>query len=67
MDRLERIAHKVAKALFTSGVGEVAERLVLTSLDNRDLGGWGINPVRNLIHKALLEATAKAKRKRRVS
>jgi hypothetical protein len=37
--------------LFTAGNGEQAHRLVLTSQDGRDLGGWGRPAVREAVLK----------------
>lgn len=38
--RNSRIAKVIARALFTNGSKQRAERLVLELKDNRDSGGW---------------------------
>lgn len=50
----EGAAESIVARLFTAGNGEAADRLVLTSEDGRDLGGWGRGPVLDLIVDALI-------------
>lgn len=51
-DRL-KLATRIAKDLFTNGMKERADRLALMSKDGRDLGGWGLEPMRDRIANAL--------------
>lgn len=50
-----QIAEAIVQRLFVSGGprGELAQRLVLTSSDGRDLGGWCARAVRDLIEEEL--------------
>lgn len=50
------LAAKIAEDLFTNGVNEKADRLVLTSEDGRDLGGWSKSAATQRIHDLLEEA-----------
>lgn len=66
--KLKAIADKTAKYLMTSGRPGppiIAARLALMSNDSKDMGGWGFNPLRDVILSALKEAT-KPKPKGRV-
>jgi hypothetical protein len=47
--KAKRLAHAIAEELFVNGMGKHAERLVLTDAEGRDLGGWGREPVEDLI------------------
>jgi hypothetical protein len=53
--------------LFVNGVGEEAGRLVLTSEDGRDLGGWCRGAVRDAILDGLRAGHDAAKRRRSVA
>lgn len=46
-------AQRIVADLFTNGNGLVADRLVLTTDDNRDLGGWGRGPAEARILRGL--------------
>ncbi len=46
-------AEPIVGYLFVNGAGSKAERLVLTSADGRDLGGWGKPAVLDCIARAL--------------
>lgn len=50
---LEDLAADLVNKLFTNGFGEQAHRLVLTTSDGRDLGGWGRRPVYDRILEVL--------------
>jgi len=54
----QRIAAQIAEDLFVNGMGEVADRLVLTSKEGRDLGGWGRLAVVDRIADGILRARA---------
>lgn len=45
----ERQMRRLLDELFTNGQGKVAERLVLTGKDGKDMGGWGRNAVASLV------------------
>lgn len=47
------LAHAIAEQLFTNGVQERAERLVLEGQDKRDLGGWCFRAVVDVIVEQL--------------
>lgn len=49
-------AEAVVAELFVNGVGQEAERLVLTSKDGKDLGGWFTKSVADRIGKAIIVA-----------
>lgn len=53
--KLQELADKAAKDLFTNGNGDKADRLVLTSKNGRDLGGWCETVVSDHIFCCLLE------------
>jgi hypothetical protein len=44
---------KLVKTLFTNYCGEEADRLVLMSKDNRDLGAWCKEAIRDRIRATL--------------
>lgn len=44
-----QVARNVALRLFTNGNGESCYRLMLVSEDGRNLGGWGITPLMNIV------------------
>jgi len=48
-------AQWIAESLFVNGQGEQADRLVLTSADGKDLGGWCRRAVVDQIMKTLDE------------
>jgi hypothetical protein len=54
---IELLADRLVSDLFVNGSGEQAHRLVLTTEDGRELGGWGQRPVRDRIVSALLAAS----------
>lgn len=54
---LEEIADSTLENLFTNGMGDKAQRLVLL-VDGRDYGGWGRPAVRERLVAALREAVA---------
>ena len=47
------LAEEIVEALFTNVQGEKAKRLVLELEDGRDGGGWGRDPVRDVILRHL--------------
>lgn len=49
----EILAARITADLFTNGAGREAERLVLTSKQGEDLGGWRRIVVRCLIERIL--------------
>jgi len=51
-----QIAERIVDYLFVNGQGQQAERLVLTSCEGKNLGGWSRGPVRDIIVKAIREA-----------
>lgn len=53
-----KMAQLIADRLFTNGVGKRADRLVLTSKDGKDLGGWCEQAVVDEIEKALTKHKA---------
>lgn len=55
MNRYEQEAQKVIDWLFTSGLGERADQLIL-SIGGKDGGGWVERPVRDIITAALKAA-----------
>ena len=59
-DEWERmqIAQRIVDYLFANGQGEQAERLVLTSGDNKNLGGWSKRPVVDVIVRELAKEMA---------
>lgn len=52
-DPFEALADRIVADLFRNGAGQEADRLVLTSKDGRDLGGWSRGPVRDVILREL--------------
>jgi len=54
-----RIAERIAKALFTNGAGEKANRLELKDINERGLGGWGFEPAVRHITRILTETEMK--------
>jgi len=48
-NQAEALAKRIAEELFVNGFGDKAYRLVLTSRDGRDLGGWGEGPLTDRI------------------
>lgn len=50
--------------LFTNGVGEHAERLVLTSASGKDLGGWCKKAVVDQLIEAIAPEGPKARKER---
>lgn len=48
-DSARCLVEKIVEDLFTNGFGQKAERLVLTSVDGRDLGGWCRGAMRDRI------------------
>ena len=51
--RDEAVAEQIVTRLFTNGAGQDAKRLVLELEDGRDGGGWGREPVRDVIVNVL--------------
>jgi hypothetical protein len=49
---MSKLADEIIKELFTNGNGEKAARLVLTSDDGHDLGGWSEIGARCAIKRA---------------
>lgn len=49
----ERIASRIADDLLTNGAGERGDRLVITSSEGKDLGGWCWSAVRDRIRSAI--------------
>ena len=43
--RPEYLAEKIASDLMTNGNGDTANRLVLESVDGKDLGGWSMTGI----------------------
>jgi hypothetical protein len=65
----KRIGREVALKLFVNGAGQAGDRLVITSKDGKDLGGWGMFPVVDVVAKAIDEARRaerKASKRRRI-
>jgi hypothetical protein len=56
--RIVSAATECVNQLFINGQGQRAERLVLTSQDGRDLGGWGRGPVIDHVVEAIEAAEA---------
>lgn len=54
--RIRALAKRVARDLFRNGAGEHAARLVLTSEDGRELGGWCRKAVEDRLATALRRA-----------
>lgn len=52
-----QIAERIVKELFINGQGSKADRLVLTTSDGRDLGGWCERAVVDVIVNGLKEAS----------
>lgn len=52
----EKVAREIADDLFHNGVGQEADRLVLTLQPNRDIGGWCKQAVVDRIASALSAA-----------
>lgn len=50
------LAERIADRLFTNGIGEKADRLVLELPGKRDGGGWCKEAVRDQIEQMFLEA-----------
>lgn len=66
--QIDALANRIVTNLFTNGVGEKAERLLLwKDSEKRDLGGWGFNSVlfevRNEIRIELAKASARGAKK----
>lgn len=49
------LAEKIVAALFVNGQGQEAERLVLVSAENSDLGGWGRKPAVCQVDRAITD------------
>jgi hypothetical protein len=49
---MSKLADEIIKELFTNGNGDKAARLVLTSPEGRNLGGWSETGVRGAIKRA---------------
>ena len=64
----KHIGRLVALKLFQNGSGEAGDRLVITSKDGKDLGGWGafvvVDIVADAIAKERKREKAAVKRKR---
>lgn len=58
--RSRALAREAVEYLFVNGAGSKAERLVLTSKDGRDLGGWGKPAVLDRIALAIDAARREA-------
>ena len=50
---LRKIAEKIVDEMFVNGMDQHAERLVLTSVDGVNLGGWGKGPLQDIITRNL--------------
>lgn len=50
-----KLAERIADLLFFNGVGEEADRLVLMTLEGRNLGGWCRQAVIDQVVAALNE------------
>lgn len=50
---LQEVVAAAVESLFVSGVGKRASRLALLDDDNRDLGGWGLEPASQHVLKLL--------------
>jgi hypothetical protein len=48
-DSLDAAVNEIVERLFTNGAKETARRLVLELENGRNGGGWGKEPVRDLI------------------
>lgn len=59
----EKLIEKKLNALLTNGSGDRAERLVLTSHDGKNLGGWGRLSLRDHLLE-MYEAGQRAERER---
>lgn len=55
--KLRQIARDTARELITSGNGQIADRLVLTTEGGFDMGGWSEGPLADRILEALRKAT----------
>lgn len=55
----EETARKIADQLFVNGNGDRAKRLVLELESGRDGGGWGEQPVIDIIKRVLNDAATK--------
>ena len=49
----EEIIERITRRLFENGNGEQADRLVLTTADGKDLGGWCRQAVRAVVSTSL--------------
>jgi hypothetical protein len=55
---LGALAEEITDRLFTNGANEKARRLVLELKDGRNGGGWGREPVRDMILDVLRKRSA---------
>lgn len=51
------LAVRIARDLFSDGRGQLVERLVLTTKDGRDLGGWGFAGAVGAIRRVIIWET----------
>ena len=58
----ELLAERIVAALFVSGLGEQADRLVLTSGNGKDLGGWCRQAVVGKLQPSCGKARARSER-----
>jgi hypothetical protein len=54
-DKIRLAAEACAKDLFTNGMGQVAQRLVLELTNDQCGGGWGQGPLADAIERRLRE------------
>lgn len=60
-----QIARNVALRLFTNGNGESCHRLMLVSEDGRNLGGWGISPLMDVVANEIEQARKRERKAKR--
>lgn len=65
IEREKRIAERAVEQLFTNGVGDRSERLVLEGPGGSDLGGWCRGAVRDVVLAAILAEREESHGKRR--
>jgi len=60
-----QVARNVALRLFTNGNGESCYRLMLVGEDGRNLGGWGISPLMDVVADEIEKARQKERKAKR--
>jgi len=59
--KAKTLATRITTEIFENGFGEKADRLMLVGRGERDLGGWGFQPLREAISELLAEEVQKNK------